>query len=187
VTWDSPDDIFYGTALSGTQLNAVGSVPGTLTYSPVSGTVLSAGEQTLHVDFTPTDSTNYTSSSVDVTLTVNNASTTITWSSPESIVYGTALSSTQLNANAGGVSGTFVYTPASGTILPAGANNLHVTFTPTDNTNYSSSTKDVPITVTKATPTITWDNPADITYGTALGGTQLDAESTTSGSFVYSP
>ena len=33
----------HGTALSGTQLNATGSVAGTLAYSPVSGTVLSAG------------------------------------------------------------------------------------------------------------------------------------------------
>ena len=32
-------------------------------------------------------------------------------------------------------------------------------------------------TSTQATPTITWANPADITYGTALSATQLDATS----------
>ena len=42
-----------------------------------------------------------------------------------------------------------------------------------------------------ATPTLTWTNPADITYGTALGGTQLNAAATYSstnvpGTFTYS-
>ena len=42
ITWSDPGDITYGTALSGTQLNASHSVPGTLTYTPISGTVLNA-------------------------------------------------------------------------------------------------------------------------------------------------
>jgi ELWxxDGT repeat protein len=37
-----------------------------------------------------------------------------------------------------------------------------------------------------ATPTITWANPADITYGTALGTAQLDATSNVPGTFTYS-
>jgi hypothetical protein len=43
------------------------------------------------------------------------------------------------------------------------------------------------VTVDKATPTITWDNPADITYGTPLGPTQLDATVNVSGTFAYTP
>jgi hypothetical protein len=46
----------------------------------------------------------------------------------------------------------------------------------------------------KETPTITWPNPADTTYGTALGSTQLDATASdpvtsapVAGSFTYSP
>jgi titin len=42
-------------------------------------------------------------------------------------------------------------------------------------------------TTAPATPTITWSNPADITYGTALGTTQLDASSSVAGVFTYSP
>ena len=65
--------------------------------------------------------------------------------------------------------GTFVYTPAAGTVLKAGAaQTLSVTFTPTDAANYTDGDRDVAITVLKATPTITWPTPADITYGTAL-------------------
>ena len=40
---------------------------------------------------------------------------------------------------------------------------------------------------TKTTPTITWAAPSPITYGTALGGTQLNATASAAGSFTYSP
>ena len=70
ITWSSPVNITYGTALSGTQLNAVASVPGTFVYTPAEGTVLSAGTQTLHVDFTPDDTEKYTTASKDVTINV---------------------------------------------------------------------------------------------------------------------
>ena len=45
------------------------------------------------------------------------------------------------------------------------------------------------VTVNKATPVITWSNPADIVYGTALSGAQLNASTSPSvaGSFVYAP
>ena len=41
--------------------------------------------------------------------------------------------------------------------------------------------------VQKGTPVLTWANPADITYGTALGGTQLDATANVAGTFTYTP
>ena len=51
------------------------------------------------------------------------ATPSITWISPASIDYGTALSSAQLDATASfdgsGVAGTFAYTPAAGTVLHA--------------------------------------------------------------------
>ncbi len=39
----------------------------------------------------------------------------------------------------------------------------------------------------KATPVLTWSNPAAIPYGTTLGGTQLNATANVAGSFVYTP
>ena len=36
-------------------------------------------------------------------------------------------------------------------------------------------------------PTITWANPAAITYGTALGATQLNAAASVPGTFTYAP
>ena len=80
---------------------------------------------------------------------MTKATPTITWPAPSSIVVGTALSATQLNATSGGVPGTFVYTPPAGTLLPLGVGQaLSVTFTPTDTTNYNSATANVAITVT---------------------------------------
>ena len=38
-----------------------------------------------------------------------------------------------------------------------------------------------------STPTITWNTPAAITYGTALGNTQLDATASVAGTFTYTP
>jgi hypothetical protein len=61
----------------------------------------------------------------------------VTWASPSAITYGTALSSTQLNASAD-VAGGFDYNLAAGTVLYAGADQtLSTTLTPTDTTNYT--------------------------------------------------
>src|SRR5919198_2561944 len=58
ITWPAPAAITYGTALSATQLNATANYPGTFTYTPTAGTVLTAGAHSLSVSFTPTDTTN---------------------------------------------------------------------------------------------------------------------------------
>jgi hypothetical protein len=78
ITWTTPAAIAYGTALSATQLHATSTVAGTFAYSPLAGTVLTAGTHTLSVIFTPTDTTDYTTASTSVTLTVNPALLTVT-------------------------------------------------------------------------------------------------------------
>ena len=190
ITWATPAPIVYGTALNGTQLNAGNnlSVVGSYVYSPASGTVLDVGSQILNVTFNPTDSTNYSSATGSVTLTVNKVSSSVTWSTPVAITYGTALSATQLNAgNTLGLAGSYVYNPTNGTVLAAGTQTLHVTFNPTDTDNYSSSTGSVSLTINKASTSVTWAAPANITYGTALNATQLNANGSVTGSMVYSP
>src|SRR5207253_1507960 len=119
-------------------------------------------------------------------VTVLKATPTITWRAPADIAYGTALIATQLNATAS-APGTLAYTPALGTVLDAGTHALSVTFTPTDAANYSGAIATATITVLKASSTITWPAPADITYGTALSATQLNATASAPGTFVYTP
>jgi hypothetical protein len=186
ITWPTPAAITYGTPLSISQLNATSTVAGSLVYSPAAGTVLTAGAQTLTATFTPTNTTNYTTATASVTLTVNKATPTVTWSAPAAITYGTALSASQLNANST-VAGSFIYSPAVGTVLNAGTQTLTATFYPTDSTGYTTATVSVNLTVNKAILTINWATPAAITYGTALSATQLNASSGAAGSFAYSP
>lgn len=89
---------------------------------------------------------------------------TITWSNPADITYGTPLSNIQLNAT-GDVAGTLIYTPAVGTVLPAGnAQLLSATFTPDDSIHYSSVTTQVRINVSKRNATWT-TNPNSKVYG----------------------
>src|SRR5207247_2051260 len=93
ITWSNPADITYGTALSGTQLNATASVPGTFTYTPAAGTVLAFGaNQNLHVAFVPTDTTNYGNASKDVKINVGKAHLTVTADEKSKTYDGSAFS-----------------------------------------------------------------------------------------------
>jgi hypothetical protein len=188
ITWANPAPITYGTALGATQLDASsGAVAGSFTYNPAAGAILNAGNgQVLSAAFTPTDP-NYSSTSATAAINVNKAAPVITWANPAPITYGTALSSSQLNASSGSAAGSFTYNPAAGAILNAGNGQvLSAAFTSTD-PNYSSASATAAINVNKATPVISWANPAPITYGTALSGSQLNATASVAGTFTYAP
>ena len=86
---------------------------------------------------------------------VYQATPSITWPVPPAITYGTALSSTQLDASAS-VQGSFSYSPAAVRVVGAGRQMLSVTFTPTDTADYTTATASVTLTVNQATPVITW-------------------------------
>ena len=191
VTWPAPSAIQQGTAISAIQLNAAANVPGTFLYSPAAGAIPAVGTETLTATFTPSDATDYMSVTAHNSLSVKAGNTgknspLISWSTPSAISYGTALSSTQLNATAN-VAGTFAYTPAAGTVLKAGTQTLSAVFTPTDTTTYSSATATVQLKVNQVTPAITWPALAAITQGTALSAAQLDATANVPGAFSYNP
>jgi hypothetical protein len=188
VTWANPADIAYGAALGSIQLDATADVPGTFAYSPAAGTALHAGSgQSLRVTFTPTDTADYNNATATATINVLKGTPAVTWDSPADITYGTALGATQLDASAS-VPGSFSYSPAAGTVLHAGNGQaLDVIFTPTDTTDYNTVTASATINVLKATPVLTWPDPADIAYGTPLSSAQLDATGNVPGTFAYSP
>ncbi len=186
IHWTKPVAVTYGTELSADQLNATASVPGKFVYTPSAGEVLAAGVQTLSVEFTPEDAAGYNITQATVSLTVTKESPAISWSEPASILHGTPLSDTQLNAMAS-VPGTFTYSPAAGSVLPAGTQTLSVTFTPTDAADYTPGQATVSLTITRSTPAIRWSKPAPITYGTPLGANELNATAQIPGKFVYIP
>ena len=202
LTWATPADITYPTPLSGAQLNATSTATGTFVYTPVAGTVLHAGpSQTLSVTFTPTpgspSAADYTAATTTVLLNVNKATPIVTWTTPAPITYGTNLAGL-LNATStvAGSCGSYTATPSgSSTPVPvtatstldAGSYTLSCTYGPTDATDYNTATGTTTLTVNKATPVISWTAPTAIAYGTPLSATQLNASSTATGTFVYSP
>ena len=184
ITWNTPAPITYGTPLSSAQLNATASLngqplPGTFTYSPAAGVVLTAGNQILTVTFTPLDIKAYSPVVSTVALTVTQVKPFISWSAPSPITYGTALSAAQLDASASiagqSVAGSFTYLPAIGTVPSAGTQTLSAIFAPEDATDYASASATVVLSVAPGVPTISWPTPAPVTPGTVLGQGQLDA------------
>ena len=76
-------------------------------------------------------------------------------------------------------------TNAASSTVPAG--NV-ISESPAAGTLVSSgSAVNLVISTGVAVPVITWANPADILYGSALGPTQLSATANTAGTFVYTP
>ena len=155
ITFDALPAKTYGdapfaltaTASSGLEVSYESSDP---TVASVFGnivTILQVGATTITA--TQAGNTNYTAATpVLQILTVDKATPMITWNAPGSIVYGTPLGALQLNATAGGVAGSFVYTPPAGTILPVGVHSLSVQFTPADTGTYTTpAAKQVPLMV----------------------------------------
>jgi hypothetical protein len=179
ITWATPAAITFGTTLSGTQLNATANLPGTFVYTPGAGATPAAGSDLLSVTFTPTNTVDYTTATADVTLmvtaNVSQITPAITWATPAAVTTGTTLSSTQLNASASVagtvVDGTYLYTPAAGTIPANGSDTLTVIFTPADSVDYTTATASVVLTVgdyfslkLNGSPTQTVQQGASATY-----------------------
>ena len=186
ISWPTPNPITYHKMLTDTELCATTSVPGTFVYSPAQGEVLVAGMHKLSVTFTPTDSINYATAQATVSLTVAKATPSIQWLNPRPIKCGTALTSTQLYAEAW-IQGKFVYSPAAGEVLPLGTHKLTATFTPEDSSNNTEAQATVELSVIKDTPSIKWPTPKSIKSGGVLSATQLNATASVPGTFYYSP
>ncbi len=153
------------------------------------GSAFAAGAGTYTV--TITDSLCESAVSAEFTVTAY-APLAVTVSGDTNVCYG---GTTTLTANASGGSGSFgsyswrdsnAMVVGSGTTLEAGAGTYTVTVN--DATCGLATSNEVTVQTTcKATPVVTWSNPADITYGTALDATQLNATANVAGTFTYTP
>ncbi len=76
ISWSPPAAIEYGTPLGSGQLDAVGSVPGSISYSRGTGTVLPPGPTVVTATLAPTDSFDYMVSTATQTITVSAPSLT---------------------------------------------------------------------------------------------------------------
>ena len=171
ITWANPADITYGTALSAAQLNATASVPGTFVYTPAAGTVLNAGSgQTLHVDFTPTDTGTYNNASKDVTINVNRKNATWT-TNPNSKTYGDAdpnpLTTGSGSGFLAGDNVTATYSRAAGETVAGGPYLITATLSPASVlSNYNITNAGANFTINQRNATWT-AQPASKTYGDA--------------------
>jgi serine/threonine protein phosphatase PrpC len=187
IAWPTPEKVPYGTLLSDSQLNATASVLGTFVYTPGPGTLLSAGEHTPSVVFTPSNLSDYVPAQAAVSFSVIRKTPAIYWLMPDPINTATPLGPAQLKASAS-IPGSFTYSPATGETLVPGTHTLSVSFIPADSVNYTPAKTSVSLTVTEIIPpSITWLDPHSISYGTALSAEQLNASSSIPGSFIYGP
>ncbi|MEY4688203.1 MAG: hypothetical protein RIR76_2226, partial [Verrucomicrobiota bacterium] len=105
IDWSPTGPIVYGTALGNGQLNAVAktpegaNLPGSFAYTPASGTVLIAGEQTLSVTFTPNDGVQYAPATVTKTLTVSPKALALALKGPVTKPYDGTSAATLATAN----------------------------------------------------------------------------------------
>jgi RHS repeat-associated protein len=154
VSWaTNPAAITYGTALSSTQLNATANVPGTFAYTPSAGTILTAGSNPLSVMFTPSDTTDYTSASASVLLTVNPQPVTFTVS-PVSFTYTGGAQGPAITPS---VAGATYSTTGTASATAAGSYSVAVTATG----SYTGTSGSTAWTIAKATPLfLNWSSRA---------------------------
>jgi hypothetical protein len=146
------------------------------TISDSAVTIVKAGSVTITALFTPTDSSNYETSTITATLTIDKASqTSLLISSPTTIAFGQSLN---LQTSGGEGTGTVTYlvlssTPAnlcsiSGSSLTStGVGSCTITATKASDDNYlaeTSSVTTITITTGSATATISFTS-ATFTFG----------------------
>ena len=196
--------INYGTALVSSQLSAVVTYngvnvnTGTITYKPNSTSsstnYTTSSYPTLDVTkiyaiFTDSNN-NYNSVSTFDTITVNKINATLTWRYPilQNIAYGRPLSNYQLCAQTysdpnNSTPGIINYSLSSNNatinlnqVLDVGTYVIKAILVVT-NPNYISETLMIEntLTIVKNIPSINWANPRDVTVGTELSSTQLNA------------
>ena len=186
TNWPAASAITYGQALSASTLSGGSAlVAGHFAFTTPS-LKPSAGTAAQSVTFTPTNSTDYTSTTGTASVTVHAATPTVrAWPTASAITYGQTLASSTLSGGAASVPGTFAFT-APTTAPNIGANSQSVTFTPTDATDYNTVTGSVKVTVNKATPGVTWPTAGAITYGQALSASTLSGGSASvAGGFAF--
>jgi hypothetical protein len=184
LAWAPPREITYGTPLAGL-LTASPSVPGALAYrlngQPVdAGTVPDAGDgQILDVTFTPDESTQYTGATASRTVSVAQAPQSLTVAPVADHVFGDE----PFDLTIGGDGPGAVTTTATGACTIDGAEvtltaagECTVTVGKAGTSNYLPADPSTQtFTTAPGTVALQWDDPAAITYGTALGDDQLDA------------
>jgi len=149
--------------LSTITLSATGGTgTGSITYSSgsasctITGTSLAAAASsgTCTITATKAADSNYAQATTTATITLAKATPTITWATPSAVIAGVAIGTDRLNATAS-VAGSFSYSAVGVALLKSDSTftsagspyAITATFTPSDTTNYNSTTATVNLSV----------------------------------------
>jgi Concanavalin A-like lectin/glucanases superfamily/MBG domain len=195
VTFDPLPNKTFGDPAFGLSASSTSGLP--VSFALMSGPVTLSGNTltltgagTVTVRASQAGNSNYAAATdIDRSFTVAKATATITLGSLEHTYDGAPKSATAMT-NPVGLSGVAITYNGSAT-APTNAGSYSVVASLT-NDNYTASNATGTLVISKATPSIFWSSPADITYGTALGSTQLNATASfggnsLSGTFSYTP
>lgn len=167
----------------------------TLKGATLSGTLTAAG--TYNFTITATDGNNCPGSQ-SYSVTVGCPTIDLTPTSLPTGTYNSLYTSTALAPTGGTAPYTFTVTGLpTGMTANATTSNVTIAGTPTQSGTFNvvvkvtdgygcsngTNGRTYPLTINKATPVLTWNNPADIAYGTALSATQLNATANVAGTF----
>jgi Bacterial Ig-like domain (group 3)/Galactose oxidase, central domain len=187
---------YSGSPQAATVAISTSSVPGAVANILTGGaaTQTAAGIYAVTADFVPNDTTNYNtliglSAGNFVILKATPTATLAVSNSPQT--YNGSPKAATVSITTSSVPGSVanILTGGAATKTNAGTYAVTADFVPNDTTNYNTliGLSAGNFVIQKATPIITWANPADITYPTALSATQLNATADVAGSFVYTP
>ena len=136
--------------------------------------------------FTPTDAANYTTATATVTITVSqgDADDHVAGAGGDHLRHGAERDAAERDGPS--VPGTFVYTPAAGTVLNAGAADVVGDVHADRHGELHDGDGDRDDHGVEGDAGDHLAGAGAITYGTALSATQLNATASVPGTFVYS-
>ena len=186
-------DASFALSATATSGLAVSYLSDNLSVATISGntvTIVGAGSAVITTSQAGNGTYN-AAASVLQTLVVNKASLTAT-ADNKSKVYGTVnppLTVSYSGFVAGDNSSVIDVVPSLSTTAVTGSTvgPYPITVSGGLDNNYSFTYIAGTLSVTKATPVISWAPPAPITYGAPLTGSQLNASTPVAGTFTYSP
>lgn len=182
ITWPNPVAITFGTALSGTQLNATSPVAGVKTYLPAAGYIPNVGVLNLSVELVPTDGANYNTVTKIVSITVNKQTATIVISNLDQTHDG-SIKPITVTSNPATLSGIII-TYNGSEVVPSGAGTYAIVVQLV-NDNWQATNVNGILVIGKGTPVLTWAQPERIFAGTPLTSVQLNATANMAGVFSY--
>ncbi|MCD8048574.1 MAG: S-layer homology domain-containing protein [Clostridia bacterium] len=153
------------TATYGDTLSSV-TLPDNWAWVDGNMSVGDVGTHEFEATFSPDDTDNYETVTVNLAVTVGMAEPSYEVPSGLTAVYGDTLASVELPDN-------WSWVDSSLSVGNVGTNTFSATYTPTDTTNYESVTVNVSVTVEKATPDYTVPTGLTAVYGDTLSTVTL--------------